>query len=513
MTSVMHSRAVSWFVAFVISGIGLSVAYAAVSTRPTRPDGVTTVPLSGRPQAVAVDEHTDTAYVTEWSGGADSGSVAVVSLATAKVTATIPVGIRPTGIAVDPATDFIYVANFGSASISVIDGAANIVTNTISASGSSWWPAPRQAVAVDPRTDTIYIAVNRDDVDAEVLVIDGNTDSITGEITGSGHASGGVVVNPLTDTVYTVYYDTPGVPDSAQFINGATGSVTTTISLRDPVFSVAADPDSGTFDVQGGPTLSFYNGKTGALEGSIPGLTASGMAVDTTTHTVAAATVTSIALINDESDRIVSRVPVFSLAIATDPVTDTLVGTGSFSVLLVALHPPAITSDDHTTMAVGHLGEFTVRATGFPIPDFTETGALPSGVKLSSAGVLRGTPGRGTGGVYRLTITASNGVPPEIRQVFELTIDQSPEVTSPDHVSFKSGRHNTFTIRTSGYPVAAVTEKGKLPHWLRFEPRKDGTALITGEPPRGEHRRITIQINASNGIGRSAAQRLTLRTR
>ena len=59
-------------------------------------------------------------------------------------------------------------------------------------------------------------------------------------------------------------------------------------------------------------------------------------------------------------------------------------------------------------------GTFTVTATGSPAPTFSETGALPAGVTLNSTtGVLSGTPAAGTGGLYAITITASNGVLPE----------------------------------------------------------------------------------------------------
>ena len=51
---------------------------------------------------------------------------------------------------------------------------------------------------------------------------------------------------------------------------------------------------------------------------------------------------------------------------------------------------------------------------------FTKTGSLPSGVTLSSAGVLSGTPA--TTGTYPLTIIVSNGVLPNATQHFTLTV-------------------------------------------------------------------------------------------
>ena len=71
---------------------------------------------------------------------------------------------------------------------------------------------------------------------------------------------------------------------------------------------------------------------------------------------------------------------------------------------------PHITSANATSFSQGAAGSFTVTATGNPAPTFTETGPLPSGVSLSTAGLLSGTPAFGTAGSYPITITAANGV-------------------------------------------------------------------------------------------------------
>src|ERR1700722_12763665 len=47
---------------------------------------------------------------------------------------------------------------------------------------------------------------------------------------------------------------------------------------------------------------------------------------------------------------------------------------------------PAITSGNSTTFTVGTPGAFTATATGSPLPTFTETGTLPTGVTLSATG-------------------------------------------------------------------------------------------------------------------------------
>ena len=76
--------------------------------------------------------------------------------------------------------------------------------------------------------------------------------------------------------------------------------------------------------------------------------------------------------------------------------------------LSVVKAPPVITSVNTTTFIKGSYGSFTVKATGYPRPTFMKTGTLPSGVTLSSAGVLSGTPK--VTGRFSITIKATNSL-------------------------------------------------------------------------------------------------------
>ena len=89
---------------------------------------------------------------------------------------------------------------------------------------------------------------------------------------------------------------------------------------------------------------------------------------------------------------------------------------------LIVNQAPAITSANTTTFTVGSAGNFSVVASGYPGPNFSETGTLPTGVTLSSTGLLSGTPATGTAGNYPLTITANNGVGSPAIQSFTLTV-------------------------------------------------------------------------------------------
>jgi YVTN family beta-propeller protein len=96
---------------------------AMIKVGSTRPVYIET---GGIPCAVAVNERTNTIYVTDYSGN----SLRVISDDKRQVVATIPVGLRPEAVAVDADHNRIYVANTSGRSISVIDGSVNRVAKT-----------------------------------------------------------------------------------------------------------------------------------------------------------------------------------------------------------------------------------------------------------------------------------------------------------------------------------------------------------------------------------------------
>ena len=138
-----------------------------------------------------------------------------------------------------------------------------------------------------------------------------------------------------------------------------------------------------------------------------------------------------------------------------------LVRTRSKSFTLTVGQAPVITSANSTSFTVGSAGTFTVTATGTPAATFTETGVLPTGVTLSLAGVLSGTPGAGTGGSYPITIIANNGIGTNAMQSFNLTVIV-PILTSSASVpaSVPAGSTATYTITNSGNASYILTCSG-----------------------------------------------------
>ncbi len=189
---------------------------------------------------------------------------------------------------------------------------------------------------------------------------------------------------------------------------------------------------------------------------------------------------------------------------ASNGVNPAVVQTFALNVI----DPPTITSANSTTFTIGHAGRFTVTTTpGMPATTtvLTESGVLPAGIKFN-AGRFSGTPAPGSGGVYAITIIASNGVS-QSRQDFTLTVDGPATITSADKAVFLVGTAGSFTIKTSGYPIGAISSTA-LPAGLVLTDNQDGTATISGTPTTTGVTSVTL--TASNGTGTPASQTLTI---
>ncbi len=186
----------------------------------------------------------------------------------------------------------------------------------------------------------------------------------------------------------------------------------------------------------------------------------------------------------------------------------------SQSFTLYVDQAPSITSASSTTFAVGIAGSFTVTTNGYPtVTSISDGGAtLPSNLAFHDNGdgtaALSGTPAAGTGGVYKFTITASNGVSPNATQQFTLYVDQAPAITSASSTTFAVGTAGSFTVTTTGYPAPGIMESGALPGGVMFVDNHNGTGTLSGTPTSGGV--FSISFTAANGVGSNAVQAFTL---
>jgi YVTN family beta-propeller protein len=173
-----------------------------------------TVPVGSFPFALTVDQLTDTVYV------ANSGdnTVSVIDGATCNGThhagcsqtpPTVAVGSGPSGVAVDEQTNTVYVTNNNTNTVSMIDGAT---CNATDQGGCSQTPGTVTVgnnpypIDIDQRTGAVYVG---NDGDGTLSLIDGGTCNAS-EMAGCGQPITvpveqfpfGIAVNHRTGTAY-----------------------------------------------------------------------------------------------------------------------------------------------------------------------------------------------------------------------------------------------------------------------------------------------------------------------
>jgi FG-GAP-like repeat/Putative Ig domain/RTX calcium-binding nonapeptide repeat (4 copies) len=186
-------------------------------------------------------------------------------------------------------------------------------------------------------------------------------------------------------------------------------------------------------------------------------------------------------------------------------------GTQTFT--LTVDDAATVTGTHNITATTGTAATFTITTAGFPAPFLSESGALPSGMDFlnngNGTGSISGVPGAGVGGVYTFTVTATNTAGTG-SQVYTLTVDQPPAITSVSSDTFVVGSSGSFTITTTGFPGDAIGETGTLPTGLTFHDNGNGNATLSGIPSAGSAGDYSLLVSANNGIGSAAGQAFTL---
>jgi len=454
--------------------------------------------------AVAVDPATNTTYFADFS----SNEVSVVSGATNTVTATIPLSGTPRGIAVDPVTGTVYVSLVTSTvtsepSVVAIDGATNTVTQTIPlAAGSS-----PEGVAVDSTTKTVFVT---EETAAAVAAIQEGSSSVTTISTGSGTRPYQLSVDETLGAVWVA--DQNG---DVQEVSEASDTVTQTISLGGAaVDSVAVDSATSTvYAATPADGLAVIDETSGAV-GSYINIAAVAVAMDPGSGTVFASTNAGATWIIDaSSNTVVDTIPRGGLQVAVNTATGSAYaapysgqthGAWVLTPSTANAWSPIIKSTS-VTFAVGTVSSFAIVGTALPAATYSETGALPSGVTLSPAGVFSGTPAAGTSGAYPLTLTASNGVAPDYSLAFTLTVDQAPAITSAAQTTFDAGVAGSFTVTATGYPAPFISWTGALPTGVTLS----SSGVLSGTPAAGTGGSYPITVTAASTAG-TATQAFTL---
>ena len=298
----------------------------------------------------------------------------------------------------------------------------------------------------------------------------------TGLLSGTATVAAGTYVIPLTAT-------------------NAAGTATQTVTL-----TVKA---AGSTTGQKVPSFTSA-GATQATAGTALNFTVTTLGVLPTTISEAGKLPSGITFTNKGNGTATLTGTPSSASGGTYPITLTASntsGTVTQSFVLTVVARPSFTTTNRASATVGSTFNFAVAATGAPTANMTEAGALPQGLSFTDNGngtaTLAGTPGVAQGGVYRLTLTATNTVG-TTSQTFTLTVSQAPSITSAATATATHGTAFTFGFTSSAYPAATVSHTGSVPG-LSFSGGFNGTLTVSGTPTTTGTYSLTI--TAANSVG------------
>ena len=158
--------------------------------------------------------------------------------------------------------------------------------------------------------------------------------------------------------------------------------------------------------------------------------------------------------------------------------------------------PPTISGAPQAG-AAGTPYQFTFTVAGTPPPTVTlSAGNLPTGLSLTPAGVITGTPS--SGGDFPFTVTASNGVGAVATITTTVRVTSPPTITGAPSTAVV-GTPYSFGYTIGGYPssVVAVTS-GTPPPGLTLSP----AGVLSGTPTTGGP--FTFEVTATNGTTSAA---------
>lgn len=153
---------------------------------------------------------------------------------------------------------------------------------------------------------------------------------------------------------------------------------------------------------------------------------------------------------------------------------------------LIVDQPPALSGPTSMTFTTGEQGTVTFTGSGFPTPKLSVGNAtLPTGVTFTDNGngtaTLSGTPAADSAGVYKFTVTASNGVSPDATNTFTLTVEGTPSVAVTSPVTPPSTAPSPVTPPSTVIsPVTAPSNKFTI---TGLHVRPNGTVSFTLSAP------------------------------
>ena len=163
---------------------------------------------------------------------------------------------------------------------------------------------------------------------------------------------------------------------------------------------------------------------------------------------------------------------------------------------------PAFTTVAPTTALVNATYSYQAGASGQPAPTFALATA-PAGMAIdATSGYITWTPT--AGGVFPVTVSASNGIAPDAAQSFTITASAAPAFTSIAPTTAVVGQALRYAASASGYP-APTYSLSVAPAGMSID---GASGALTWTPLSTGH--ATATIIAANGVAPNATQVMTL---
>jgi hypothetical protein len=294
-----------------------------------------------------------------------------------------------------------------------------------------------------------------------------------------------IIANSSADTTfYSFGLRVNSTGHLVTFANGAGSAITSTSALTAAGWHQVALVRSGS---AGAWTYTFY------LDGVAVGATATGANPDANQITIYGAYVPSANFLDGAIDHLI----IYNAALASGDISARFTNPFMDWPAAIGLSHPLANGDSgspysQTITATGGTGPYTFAKTA---------GTLPTGLTLSTAGVLSGTPT--ATGTFTFTITATDSLSATGSQAYTVTINTAVSIVTLQLPNAVQGQPYNQTIVASGGSGGYTFSKtaGSFPGGITLS-----TAGILSGTPGGSGGAVNFTVTVTDSVGGTAVR-------